>query len=36
VQADPALTTLAGDTPIVVRSEKDGTREVLWAPGDGD
>ena len=31
-----ALQQVRAGTPIVVRSEKDGSREVLWAPGDED
>ena len=26
----------AGGTPLVVRDERDGTKQVLWAPGDAD
>ena len=29
-----ALGAMRAGEPIVVRSEKDGSREVLWAPGD--
>ena len=31
-----ALGAMRAGEPIVVRSEKDGTREVVWAPGDDD
>jgi len=31
-----AVAQIRGGIPIVVRSEKDGSREVLWAPGDED
>jgi hypothetical protein len=31
-----AVQNIRAGTPIVVRSEKDGSREVLWAPGDLD
>ena len=31
-----AVQSIRAGTPIVVRSEKDGSREVLWAPGDED
>ena len=31
-----AIQHIRAGTPIVVRSEKDGSREVLWAPEDLD
>ena len=31
-----AVQSIRAGTPIVVRSEKDGSREVVWAPGDED
>jgi hypothetical protein len=31
-----AVAPIRAGTPIIVRSEKDGSREVLWAPGDDD
>jgi hypothetical protein len=31
-----AVQQIRAGTPIVVRSEKDGSREVIWAPGDED
>jgi hypothetical protein len=31
-----AVAQIRGGIPIVVRSEKDGSREVLWAPEDVD
>ena len=31
-----AVRSITAGTPVVVRSEKDGSREVLWAPGDDD
>jgi hypothetical protein len=31
-----AVQNIRAGTPIVVRSEKDGSREVLWAPGAED
>jgi hypothetical protein len=31
-----AVQQIRAGTPIVVRSEKDGSRAVLWAPEDED
>jgi hypothetical protein len=31
-----ALGAMRGGTPLVVRDERDGTKQVLWAPGDAD
>ena len=31
-----AVQSIRAGTPIVVRSEKDGSREVVWAPEDLD
>ena len=31
-----AVAQIKSGTPIVVRSEKDGSREIVWAPGDED
>jgi hypothetical protein len=31
-----AIQHIRAGTPIVVRDEKSGEREVLWAPGDED
>jgi hypothetical protein len=31
-----AVQNMRGGFPIVVRDEKDGSRAVLWAPGDED
>jgi hypothetical protein len=30
------LQQIRAGTPIIVRDEKDGSRAVLWAPGDED
>jgi hypothetical protein len=29
-----ALGAMKGGTPLVVRDERDGSKQVLWAPGD--
>ena len=29
-----ALGTMRGGTPLIVRDERDGSVQVLWAPGD--
>ena len=31
-----ALQHIRAGTPIIMRDEKDGSRAVLWAPGDED
>ena len=31
-----AIQHIRAGTPLVVRDEKDGSRAVLWAPGDED
>ena len=31
-----ALGAMQGGTPVVVRDEREGSRQVLWAPGDED
>ena len=31
-----AVAQMRSGIPFVVRDEKDGSREVLWAPGDED
>jgi hypothetical protein len=31
-----AVAQIKASTPIIVRDEKSGQREVLWAPGDAD
>ncbi len=31
-----AVAQIRAGTPIVVRDELDGTKQVLWAPGDDD
>ena len=31
-----AVQNIKSGTPIVVRDEKSGEREVVWAPGDED
>jgi hypothetical protein len=28
--------SIAAGTPVVVRDEKSGLREIVWAPGDDD
>ena len=29
-----ALGTMRGGTPLVIRDERDGSKQVLWAPSD--
>jgi hypothetical protein len=31
-----AVQNIRAGTPIIVRSEKDGSREILWTPTDED
>jgi hypothetical protein len=31
-----AVQQIRAGTPIIARSEKDGRREIVWAPGDED
>ena len=31
-----AVAQMRAGTPLVVRDERDGSRAVLWAPGDED
>ena len=31
-----AVQNMRAGTPLIVRDEKDGSRAVLWAPGDED
>jgi hypothetical protein len=31
-----AIQHMRAGTPLIVRDEKDGSRAVLWAPGDED
>ena len=31
-----AVQSVRAGTPLVVRDERDGTKQVLWAPGDVD
>ena len=31
-----AVQAIRAGTPVIVRDERDGTKQVLWAPGDED
>jgi hypothetical protein len=31
-----ALGSMRAGTPLIVRDERDGTKQVVWAPGDED
>ena len=31
-----AVAQMRSGTPVIVRDERDGTKQVLWAPGDED
>lgn len=31
-----ALGAMKGGTPLVVRDERDGSKQVVWAPGEED
>ena len=31
-----AVAQMRSGTPVIVRDERDGSKQVLWAPGDED